>query len=42
MSYGLKNDGVRLTDGQLSNQALQAVQEAKEKISSSIIKVPEE
>lgn len=42
LSYGLKNDGVRLTDGQLSNQALQAVQEAKEKISSSIIKVPEE
>jgi basic membrane protein A len=39
--YGLKEDGVGLTKGQLSEEAQKAVDEAKEKIISGDIKVPE-
>ncbi|HJG23439.1 BMP family ABC transporter substrate-binding protein [Enterococcus durans] len=39
--YGLKEDGVGITEGQLSDEAKKAVNEAKEKIISGDIKVPE-
>ena len=39
--YGLKEDGVGLTEGQLSDEAKKAVDEAKEKIISGDVKVPE-
>ncbi|MEY8446156.1 BMP family lipoprotein [Enterococcus ratti] len=39
--YGLKEDGVGITEGQLSDKAKKAVNEAKEKIISGEIKVPE-
>jgi len=39
--YGLKEDGVGITKGQLSEKAEKAVNEAKEKIISGDIKVPE-
>ncbi|MBO0431051.1 BMP family protein [Enterococcus sp. DIV0660C] len=39
--YGLKEDGVGLTKGQLSDEALKAVDAAKEKIIAGDVKVPE-
>lgn len=39
--YGLKEDAVGLTDGQLSEDVLKAVNEAREKIIAGDIKVPE-
>ena len=39
--YGLKEDGVGITEGQLSDEAKKAIDEAKEKIISGDIKVPE-
>lgn len=39
--YGLKEDGVGITEGQLSDEAKKAVDEAKEKIISGDIEVPE-
>lgn len=41
LSYGLKEKGVDLTDGQLSDDAKAAVKEAKDKIIKGEIKVPE-
>lgn len=37
----MKEDGVGLTEGQLSDEAKKAVDEAKEKIISGDVKVPE-
>lgn len=41
LSFGLKDGGVDLTDGYLSDDAKAAVKEAKEKVSAGDIKVPE-
>lgn len=41
MTFGLKEEGVDLTKGQLSEEAYQAVSDAKEKIISGDLSVPE-
>lgn len=40
LTFGLKEDGVDLTDGQLSEAALTAVQTAKEKIIAGSLEIP--
>ena len=41
LTYGLKEDGVNLTDGQLSDDAKAAVEEARKGIIDGSIEVPE-
>lgn len=40
VEYGLENDGVEITEGQLSDEALKAIDEAKEAIANGDIEVP--